>query len=185
MPALAGSALAQTQFLIIEGRLDAIVKGIDSDYREAFQASTPALQSSLAETRMRLRKSVEDFRSASRALAGLSDGAAGVGDFERINQAAMLSLRDAWAAAQHQLNGLVDARISAFYTRMWLHLGTALLLIAVLSLVFFVARQIALPIRNLARVAENVRRSGDYKLRARGAHHLHADRPDKTDGNAS
>ncbi|MES2538324.1 MAG: EAL domain-containing protein [Pseudomonadota bacterium] len=158
---------AQTRFLILEGRLDAIARGIQSDYSEAFQASNPALQSSLAATQISLRKSVENFRAHSQALAGLGGGVSNAGDFEKVNQAALLSLRAAWTDAQTALDDLVQKRISGFYTRMWLHLGTALLLlIAILSLVFFVARQIALPIRNLARVAEDVRRSGDYTLRS-------------------
>ena len=158
---------AQTRFLILEGRLDTTVKGIASDYAEAFQASSPALESSLGTSQARLRKTVEDFRAAGRALAGLAGATAGAGDFEKINLAASLALRAAWADAQHELDGLVRQRIAQFYMRMWLHLGTALLcLIAILGLVFFVARRIALPIRNLARVAEGVRLSGDYTLRA-------------------
>ena len=159
---------AQTRFLILEGRLDTIVKGIASDYAEAFQASSPALQSSLSASQARLRKTVEDFRSSGRVLAGLGSAAAGADDFGKVHQAATLSLRAAWADAQHELDGLLSLRIGEFYARMWLHLGTALMfLIAILGLVFFVARQIALPIRSLARVAENVRLSGDYTLRAK------------------
>ena len=51
--------------------------------------------------------------------------------------------------------------------RMWLHLGTALsLLIGILCMVYFVAGQIARPLRKLARVMETVRRTGDHSLRA-------------------
>jgi hypothetical protein len=76
---ISGSALqqGQTRFLILEGRLDAIVKGIDSGYREAYQASSPALRSSLLGTQERMRKSVDDFRASSRVLAGLNSGTAG------------------------------------------------------------------------------------------------------------
>ena len=171
IPALSGSERqsAQTRFLILEGRLDATIKGIASDYAEAFQGGGTALQASLAGSQGRLRKSVEDFRSSGRALAGLASMSGATDDFKQINQAALLALRSAWADAQHELDGLVSARIAAFYTRMWIHLGTALLfLLAILGLVFFVARQIARPISSLARVAENVRLSGDYTLRATG-----------------
>ncbi len=50
---------------------------------------------------------------------------------------------------------------------MWLHLGTALLLLGcILSIVTLVARQIAKPLQQLARVADEVRQTGDHSLRA-------------------
>ena len=50
---------------------------------------------------------------------------------------------------------------------MWRHFGTAAALLAViLGLVYFVARRISQPIRQLARVADEVSRSGDYSMRA-------------------
>lgn len=50
---------------------------------------------------------------------------------------------------------------------MWLHLGTAAgLLLVILGLVYFFARQIAQPIRRLASVADQGSRSGDYTMRA-------------------
>ena len=159
--------LAQTRFLILDGRLDTIVKAIASDYAEAYQASSPALQARLGGTEARLRSTVEAFRSNGRRLAGLGSEAPGAPDFGTSALAATGALRAAWADAQQALDHLVRLRIAQFYTRMWMHLGTALLiLLAILGLVWFVARQIALPIRSLARVAENVRRSSDYTLRA-------------------
>ncbi|MDB5855598.1 MAG: sensor diguanylate cyclase [Herminiimonas sp.] len=168
MPALTGNERQQalTQFLILEGRLDAIMKGIESDYAEAFEASAPALGASLIATRSALRKSVEDFRARSRVMAGLT-GPVSDTNFDKPGQLAILALRNAWADGQHELDGLVRRRIEQFYTRMWIHLGTALLLLlGILGLVYFVAGQIANPIRRLALVADNVRRTGDYKLRA-------------------
>ena len=48
-----------------------------------------------------------------------------------------------------------------------LHLGTALLLLScILSLVYLVARQISHPLKRLARVADEVRRTGDHSHRA-------------------
>ena len=50
---------------------------------------------------------------------------------------------------------------------MWLHLGTALLLLmAILRPSTFVARQIARPLRHLAEVTDTVRRTGDHTPRA-------------------
>jgi diguanylate cyclase (GGDEF)-like protein/PAS domain S-box-containing protein len=51
---------------------------------------------------------------------------------------------------------------------MWLHLGTALfLLCAILTMVYYVARQIAMPLKHLSDVTDTVGRTGDYSLRAK------------------
>ena len=39
-----GRAAEQIPFLILEGRIDAILVSIDSDHREAFEADNPALR---------------------------------------------------------------------------------------------------------------------------------------------
>ena len=73
----------------------------------------------------------------------------------------------AWKAGTTSLNQLLQSRIERLFSRLWLHLGTAVgLLGVILSLVYFVARQIANPIRSLAKVAEHVSLSGDYSVRA-------------------
>ncbi len=41
----------RTQYLIIEGRLDAVAKGIDADFSEAFAAATPELKEALDPSR--------------------------------------------------------------------------------------------------------------------------------------
>ena len=70
-------------------------------------------------------------------------------------------------AGTTSLNQLLQSRIEHLFSRLWLHLGTAVgLLGVILSLVYFVARQIANPIRSLAKVAEHVSLSGDYSVRA-------------------
>ncbi|MEO7497580.1 MAG: EAL domain-containing protein [Massilia sp.] len=159
--------LAQTRFLILEGRLDTTVKGIASDYAEACQASSPALQARLSRSQAELRKRVDDFRAAGRQLAGLGGSDAQGADFAAIDRSAVLALRAAWSDSQQALDGMVRLRVAEFYMRMWLHLGIALLiLVSILCLVYFVARQIALPIKDLAGVADKVRLSGDYSLRA-------------------
>ena len=62
---------------------------------------------------------------------------------------------------------LLDARVDGLFQRMWLHLGTALLLLGcILSLVYLVASQIARPLQALARVADDVRHTADYTRRA-------------------
>ncbi|WP_395701302.1 HAMP domain-containing protein [Aquabacterium sp.] len=124
----------RTRYLVLEGRLIATARGIDSDFAEALAAAADSqLRQALQPGRAELLTRIESFRAASRAM--LHEGGA--------------------------------ARIAGFFTRMWLHLGTALFLLAmILTAVFFVARQIAWPLRRLSEVADTVRRTGDHTLRA-------------------
>ncbi|SDG96656.1 EAL domain-containing protein [Janthinobacterium sp. YR213] len=157
----------QTQFLILEGRMDATMGGIGSDYTEAFAASTPLLRQHLDGSRAALQQAVAQFRASTQALAGAPSLAAGSAALLRHDAAASAALLHAWREAEAELHRLIQLRVDGFFTRMWLHLGTAvLLLVMILGLVFFVARQIALPIRRLARVAQEVRETGDHSLRA-------------------
>jgi len=62
---------------------------------------------------------------------------------------------------------LLSARVKQLYSRMWMHLGmAATLLIVILFLVVYIARQISLPLRRLADVAKEVQANNDYTLRA-------------------
>ncbi|TMH06569.1 MAG: EAL domain-containing protein [Betaproteobacteria bacterium] len=160
-------AAARTQFFILEGRLDATAKGVESDYAEAFAAAADGvLGSALQPSRAALAASIERFRASARALL---DGASEA-ELQRLDAAEAALLRDidgAWAQSATQLDRLLQVRIAGFFTRMWLHLGTALALLAlILGAVFFVARQIALPLRRLSDVVDTVRRTGDHSLRA-------------------
>jgi nitrogen fixation/metabolism regulation signal transduction histidine kinase len=66
-----------------------------------------------------------------------------------------------------ELTRLIDVRVNDFFVRMWLHLGTAALLMTVILLaVFSVARRISQPLRALSRVVDTVRRTGDHTLRS-------------------
>ena len=157
----------QTQFLILEGRMDATMRGIGSDYTEAFEASTPLLRRHLEGSRAALRDAVTQFRASTQALAGAEPYPAGRQELLLRDAQAASALQLAWKDAETELQRLIQLRVDGFFTRMWLHLGTAvLLLVMILGLVFFVARQIALPIRRLARVAQEVRETGDHSLRA-------------------
>ena len=90
-------------------------------------------------------------------LTGLADA----------HQAALQAGDNAWAQGLVALTGLLHARVDGLYTRMALHLGTALLLLAaILSVVYLVAAQIARPLSGLADVAEQVRLTADYTQRA-------------------
>ncbi len=151
-----------TELLILEGQLDALAKAIESDYDEAFAAGPPALKTGLAPTREALRRALADFRSSPGGQAG--DRSA---DATGRYRSAETALAGAWREAATQLDGLVDARIDRLFSRMWLHLGTAAALLGViLSLVYFVASNIARPLRHLADVATEVSRTGDYSKRA-------------------
>ena len=159
---------ARTQYLILEGRLTAVALGIESDYGEAFAAAADGrLRTALRPTKDVLLASIERFRGLSRSLldAERSEAAAAALRSAQIN--VVDTLDSAWQVGALELDRLLDVRIDGFFTRMWIHLGTALfLLMMLLSAVFFVARQIARPLRRLSDVAELVRTTGDYQLRA-------------------
>ncbi|MFL6717971.1 MAG: EAL domain-containing protein [Burkholderiaceae bacterium] len=152
----------RTRLLLLEGRLDATMHGIASDYEEAFAASKPALRERLSVSRDALLDTVAAFRAASYRL-DRQDGTI----LEQHRIAAVQALASAWHAAQDELQRLLALRNAEAYSRMWTHLGTAaLLLIVILNVVFFVASQISRPISRLAQVAARVSGSGDYTLRA-------------------
>ena len=167
--AIAGTAMAEarTQYLILEGKLDATRHGIDSDHSEAVAAGGAGLQAALGPAQMRLRSALEDYRRSARALI---DGGATPQRLAatRAAQVALVhELNASWATAGDTLAGLLDARVASLYRRMGLHLGTALVLLcAILAAVYFVARQIAMPLRHLAAVTDAVRRTGDHSQRA-------------------
>lgn len=166
--ATAATPAERTQYLIQEGRLDAVAKGIDSDYAEAFAAGQPELKAALDPTRQKLAADIEAFRTAARNYV---DGAPSAVLWNAMvaSRAQLLStLAVTWTAATDEMQRLLDARVRGFFLRMWLHLGTALVLLGLLlTAVFFVARQIARPLRHLADVADRVSRTADYTLRAR------------------
>ncbi len=156
----------QTELLILEGRLDSVQKGIESDYDEALAAGPPTLSAVLTPTRNRLDGAVREFRQLSAQINAHRsvDGQKLISDHHR---AVVTELHTTWRAAAAGLDELLQARISGLYTRMWMHLGTAVaLLLLILSIVYFVARQIAQPLQRLAVVAGRVSASGDYTMRA-------------------
>jgi diguanylate cyclase (GGDEF)-like protein/PAS domain S-box-containing protein len=159
---------ARGRYLLLEGRLDSGQKGLESDYAEAFSAGTPALKLALDPSRDELMAAIGRFRAA--AQAAMESGA-GPADLQAVHAAhgqLLERLGAAWGAAGQQLDQLIEVRIDGFFARMWLHLGTALGLLAlILTAVFFVARQIALPLQRLSAVADAVSSTGDHTLRAK------------------
>jgi diguanylate cyclase (GGDEF)-like protein/PAS domain S-box-containing protein len=163
-----GSSDLRTQYLVLEGQLDATADGIASDEAEAVAASGPALRVALDAAQARLAERIEGLRRASRAYIDRGASPQTLAGVQAAQRALVLELHGAWRVGQRELERLLHERISGLYMRMWLHLGTALvLLLAILSLVYWVAQQIATPLRHLSGVADTVRRTGDHSLRAR------------------
>jgi HAMP domain-containing protein len=156
-----------TRYLVLEGQLDAVAQGLRSDFAEA-GAANEHVQRALNPPITRLLAALETYRDAAR-VAVAHDGAddASRDAADAAQRALVASVGDAWRATGAELDTLLHARVSALFSRMWLHLGTALfLLCGILSMVYLVAQQISRPLRQLARVMDTVRRTGDHRLRA-------------------
>jgi len=155
-----------TELLILEGRLDAALSGTASDYSEALAAGTPALKATIDPSRQKLVEAIKTFRAVQTQLDA-SDVSTVRSLIAQRHAEARAALHETWQAAAVGLDGALQFRVDGLFTRMWIHLGTAAgLLMLILSIVYFVARQIALPLQRLAGVAERVSASGDYTLRA-------------------
>ena len=160
-PAKAG---VNVELLLLEGRLAALADAIDADYRAAF-AGNPDHQLAL-----KLEPGREKLRQMlTTVLATLREGASGGGlvAIAELRNWALDIAAQAWAEVTETLNQLLQARMDLLFHRMWVHLGTAaLLLLVILLLVYYVARQIARPLGDLAHVVERVSSTSDYSLRA-------------------
>jgi diguanylate cyclase (GGDEF)-like protein/PAS domain S-box-containing protein len=161
------SATPNAELLTLLGRMDAVLLGIESDYGQAWLAGTPTLKSHLGASRDALLGATRQFSATVQTMA---TGGMGVQELQTLDiayQSALAGLSTAWQAGVQEMLILLDARVDGLFHRMWLHLGTALLLLGcILSLVYLVASQIARPLQALARVADNVRRTADYTHRA-------------------
>ncbi|MCW5644975.1 MAG: EAL domain-containing protein [Rhodoferax sp.] len=159
-------AVLLNEMLISEGRLAATIKGIRSDYAEALAAGPARLRDELAPSFTALFTALDQFQQRTGydgTRANTSDATA----VERLHAATGERMVRAWQQTSTSLDALLEARISHLLARMWLHLGTAaVLLLIILALVYFIARQISRPIRSLAAVADQVSVSGDYSVRA-------------------
>ena len=158
----------QTTYLILEGQLDAVVKGIDTDYAEAISAAQPGVRQELGSAREALLAAINRYRDNAHRVIFNAPQEPAVTQIDVAADALSAELERTWTGAGATLHRLLESRLDQLFERMWIHLGTAAgLLLLILSVVFFVARQIALPVRRLADVADRVRASGDYALRAR------------------
>lgn len=160
-----------TQYLVLEGQLDATLHGIQSDWSEAV-AARPALQQLQGGREAVLIRALEVFRGAARHWVEAPDDPAAQVALSTAQQALLTQLRDTWRGAGEVLNMMLEQRVSSLYTRMWLHLGTALFLLScILGMVYMVAQQIRLPLRRLSHVVDTVGRTGDHSLRAEWTSH--------------
>jgi diguanylate cyclase (GGDEF)-like protein/PAS domain S-box-containing protein len=158
----------RTRYLVLEGQLDAVLQGLRSDFVEG-GAANHALELALAPSVERMRTALEAFRHAARIVVDRSEppDAALLNIVDTAQQALVVSVDDAWRNTGEHLDTLLHARVHGLFSRMWLHLGTALfLLCTILAMVYFVAQQISYPLKKLARVMDTVRRTGDHTQRA-------------------
>ncbi len=156
---------ARARFLLLEGRLDTSRQALASDYAEAFAAGGATMRQALNPGFQALLTAIDNYRKAAREAIDAGNPATRQ-DLVEAHAQLLDRTQQAWQTAGAQMEQLLRQRIAGFFTRMWLHLGTALALLSViLTAVFFVARQIAVPLQRLARVADEVKRTGDHSLR--------------------
>lgn len=155
-----------TQYLVLEGQLDATLRGMQSDWSEAL-AARPALMALQGQREAALVAQIEAFRTAARQWVEAPEDANAQAVLKSAQQALLEQLRDTWHGAGDTLDMMLNERVSGLYTRMWLHLGTALFLLScILGMVYMVAQQIRFPLRRLSQVVDTVGRTGDHSLRA-------------------
>ena len=158
----------RTQYLILEGKIDAAIKGIESDFSEAVAAGSEAMKADMTPSQRKLMACFDAFRRAARDVNEGAAGAAALAALDSAQRDLLWQLRETWAGSGQVLDGLLNSRIDGLFARMWQHLGTALmLLMVILTIVYFVARQIIVPLRRLSSVVDTVSRTGDHSLRAR------------------
>jgi diguanylate cyclase (GGDEF)-like protein/PAS domain S-box-containing protein len=166
----AAADLLRTRYLVREGQLDAVLQGLHTDFAEAV-AADHELDRALGPSIQRMNAAVEDYRRTARAIVDSGDADADSALFaaaDAAQQRVVTDVGETWRMTGIELDRLLHERVRALYARMWLHLGTVLfLLFGILTMVYTVALQISRPLRQLARVMDTVRRTGDHSLRAR------------------
>jgi len=157
-----------TRLLLLEGRLAAVVQGIDEDLAAAIRSSPDgSVRRSLAPPFAALSDSLA--RTSQQMRGTLTSGRLTAGDARALDggiDVVLAATRDAWAASSGEVRRLLAARIEAQFERMAFHFGAAgLLLIAILAAVLTLARRIAVPLARLADAADRLRLTGDYSIR--------------------
>jgi diguanylate cyclase (GGDEF)-like protein/PAS domain S-box-containing protein len=155
------------KLLTYVGRLETVLQGLQSDYEQVWLAASPQLKAALLATRTALTEQGKLFESAVKATAEGNRSPAQLEKIDASYQSSIQALDHAWENSISQLNVLLQQRIDGLFNRMWIHLGTALtLLCSILGLVYLVASQIARPLQSLSKVADQVRHTNNYTLRA-------------------
>lgn len=93
-------------------------------------AGTPQLQSRLRPTQQQLDAQLEVMLGAIRNLVVQNVTAQEMQGLQSMYLATLRHLDSSWSTGLTQLDGLLQARVGAQFHRMWLHLGTALLLLS-------------------------------------------------------
>jgi signal transduction histidine kinase/HAMP domain-containing protein len=163
------SADDRTEFLILEGRLTNVIKGIEGD-RQAGYSGNPdgSLERGLAPGFTLLDGALSDLLTELRASIIDQSGPIRAEPVDSAIETSLRATRTVWVQTSSELNRLLKIRIDGFFQRMWTHFALAgALLSVILILVLLVARRIAVPIGHLAEVAEAVRQTNDYDRRAK------------------
>jgi diguanylate cyclase (GGDEF)-like protein/PAS domain S-box-containing protein len=164
----ADRAIHGTTLLILAGRLDAIAQGIRADYKQAYAAGSTEFGGGLLDQQLAMERHIGQLLALTQSFAEQEVTASDGRTFLRLHSQTLEALDAAWGSTSAALDTLLEKRVEGLFSRMWLHLGTALaLLFGILSLVYTVARLISSPLKQLANVANEVRQSGNYNLRAR------------------
>ncbi|WP_019937656.1 EAL domain-containing protein [Bordetella sp. FB-8] len=156
-----------TRYLVLEGQLDAVSQNLRSDFVEASTANQD-VKLALAVPIENLLDAIEAYRAAARSVVVQPGGdATNYAAAQAAQEALVARVDQAWRATGTKLGALLHARVHGLFSLMWLHLGTALfLLCGILSMVYLVAQQISRPLRELARVMDTIRRTGDHSVRS-------------------
>jgi diguanylate cyclase (GGDEF)-like protein/PAS domain S-box-containing protein len=161
-PGRPGDSHSRFRLLVIEGKLAAAQKAIESDFNAACRNDPSGrLKERLGQSHTRLLSSLRRIADRQYGMTG------GTPSAQQAHREALLSLHACWRQGSHELDLLLHDRIDSYFRRMWLHLGTACLLVGLILLsVFYIARRIVAPIRDLATIAGKVQLTNDYTLRA-------------------
>jgi signal transduction histidine kinase/HAMP domain-containing protein len=159
----------RTAFLILEGRLTTVIRGIEGDRQAGYNGNADgSLERSLGPGFVVFDAALSGLETALRASIIDQTGTIEAAPVNQAIGASLQATRAIWTQTTGQLNRLLEQRIDGFFHRMWAHFALAgALLMVILTLVLFVARRIAVPIGHLAEVAETVRQTNDYDLRAK------------------
>lgn len=159
----------RSDFLVLEGKLNNVVNGIRGDRAAGYDGNPDGtLQQALGPSFDVLDSALDGLIATMRADIIDRQGTI---DPAPVNQAltnALMASQASWAQAGGELDRLLEIRIAGLFHRMWSHFALAGGLLAViLGGVLLVARRISVPLSHLADVAETVRRTNDYDLRAK------------------